>query len=148
MKTGLSRRNFLPDWSRDFFDTDNFFDGDLERLPFFKNRHGLPSVNITENENEFLIDMAVPGRERKDFQIEVDDHTLSIRSEKEEEKEAKKKNYLRREYFHSSFERTFTLPENCNSEHVEAKYENGILKIAIEKKTKAAAKAPKTIKID
>lgn len=145
MKTGLSRRNLLPAWGRDFFDTDNFFDGDLERLPFFKNRHGLPSVNITENESEFMIDMAAPGLERKDFQIEVENHTLSIRSEKEEEKEEKKKNFLRREYVHSSFNRSFTLPENCDPNKIEAKYENGILKIAIEKIAKGASKAPKTI---
>ena len=147
----LSRKSLLPSWTSDLFDSGKFFgprfldfDGDLPSLEF-ANR--VPSVNVTENEKEFKLEMAAPGLERKDFKVEVENGVLSISSTKEQEKKEEKKNYARREYSYSSFSRSFTLPDNCHPEQINAKYENGILNITLPKKDVSVAKPVKEIKV-
>jgi HSP20 family protein len=88
----------------------------------------VPPVNITENKDDYLVSLAVPGMKRDDFKIDVDGNMLTISSEKEENKEEKDKKFTRREYSYSSFSRSFTLPDEVNKEKIEAKYEDGVLK--------------------
>jgi HSP20 family protein len=94
----------------------------------------VPSVNITEHKNEFLVSMAVPGMKKEDFHIDVDGNMLTISSEKEENKEEKEWKFTRKEYNYTSFSRSFTLPDEIQKEKIEAKYEDGLLKIQLPRK--------------
>lgn len=103
----------------------------------------IPAVNITEEKDEYKVSLAVPGMKKDDFKIDVDGNLLTVSSEKEESKEEKDKKFTRKEYNYSSFSRTFTLPDEINKEKIEAKYEDGVLRISLpyaEKARKAAAK--------
>jgi HSP20 family protein len=97
----------------------------------------IPAVNITENKDEFQVSLAVPGMKKDDFKIDVNGTMLTISSEKEESTEEKDKKFTRKEYNYSSFSRSFTLPEEINKEKIEARYENGVLKIALPRKEEA-----------
>jgi len=94
----------------------------------------VPAVNITEQKNEYLVSLAAPGLKKEDFKIDVDGNMLIISSEKEESKEEKEKKFTRKEYSYSSFSRCFTLPEEINQAKIEAKYEDGVLKISLPRK--------------
>jgi HSP20 family protein len=149
MTTLLKRESLLPTWTSDLFDTGKLFSPrlfDFDSYGFdFANR--VPSVNITENEKEFKIEMAAPGLERKDFKVEVENGVLCISSEKEEESKEEKKNYTRREYSYSSFSRSFTLPDNSSPDKINAKYENGVLNITLPKNEVTVSKPTKEIKV-
>jgi HSP20 family protein len=112
----------------DFFETENLAINDLLEKDW------MPAVNVSENEKEYEIEMAVPGMAKDDFKVKVEDGVITISSEKKMEKEAKKKNYTRKEFSYRSFSRSFTLPENAKEDDVKAHYEDGILKLAIAKK--------------
>lgn len=111
----------------DFWNTENLFDLSLLR------KDSLPAVNIKENDQSFELEVAAPGYEKKDFKIDVQDGILNICAEKSEEKAEEDTNYTRKEFSYSSFNRSFTLPENVNSEKVQAKYENGLLYLTLKK---------------
>ncbi|GAB2806606.1 Hsp20/alpha crystallin family protein [Ferruginibacter profundus] len=91
----------------------------------------VPAVNIIEHKDHYQVTMAVPGMKKDDFNIDVNDKLLTISSQKEENKEEKDKQFTRREYNYSSFSRCFTLPEEINNDKIEAKYEDGVLKISL-----------------
>ena len=96
-----------------------------------------PAINIIENENEYKVELATPGRTKNDFTIKIDDaNQLLVSMEKKEEKNEDKKEgrYLRREFSYSKFQQTMVLPENAEKEKIEAKVENGVLNIIIPKK--------------
>lgn len=140
-RSRLNTPTLLSDWlsPSTLLDRD-FFDMDPELFPA---RLGvnMPSANIIEKPKEFLIELAAPGLERKDFNIEIDNHVLSISAEKEEKKEKKEENgYVRKEYSFNSFCRSFTLPENVKEGNIDAKYDNGVLKVTIPKMKETAVK--------
>lgn len=118
-----------PSWITDFFDSERFFDSD-----WLRRTQMLPAVNVNEKEKEFEIEMAAPGMKKADFKISHENHTLTISSEKEEKREEKEKDYMRREFNFSSFTRSFNLPENAMEDKIAAHYEDGILKVSIPKK--------------
>lgn len=118
------------------FNYDNFFDNNFFGFPSFFKSENIPAVNVIENKENFQLDIAVPGMNKEDFKLNVTDNVLSISSKKENSKEEKTDNYTRKEFSYSSFERSFTLPKNVNSDDIKASYENGILKINIPKKEK------------
>ncbi|MDR0365094.1 MAG: Hsp20/alpha crystallin family protein [Bacteroidales bacterium] len=98
----------------------------------------IPAVNIIENDNEFKVELAVPGLTKKDFIVKIDeDNNLQVSMEKKEEnKEGNESGkYLRREFSHTQFKQTMILPENVDIDKIEAKVESGILEISIPKKT-------------
>lgn len=129
---------------RDFFNIGSFFDGNwMSRL-----ESGFPAVNISENEKEFNVDLAVPGFKKDDIKIKINDDILMISAEnKIESEEEKNKEYTRREYSYSAFTRSFHLPDNVNSEHIDAHFEDGILKIKLPK-TDTQMKSSKEIPIN
>ncbi|MCS6795121.1 MAG: Hsp20/alpha crystallin family protein [Raineya sp.] len=94
----------------------------------------VPSVNISEAEKAFEIAVAVPGLDKKDLKIEVEDGFLRISSEKQYEKEEREKNWLRREFGYACFQRVFQIPESADTEKVNASLKNGILTIKMAKK--------------
>lgn len=97
----------------------------------------IPAVNITENKDEFKVSLAVPGMKKDDFNIDVNANLLTISSEKEEKKEDKDAKFTRKEYNYSSFSRTFTIPDYVNKEKIDARYEDGVLKLSLPKKEEA-----------
>ena len=102
----------------------------------------VPAVNVTEDANQYLVSLAAPGLTVKDFQIDVEGNTLTIRSEKEESKEEMEGKYTRREFSYASFSRSFSLPEDVKQDAIDAKYEDGVLNIRLPRKEngkKAAA---------
>lgn len=140
-----SNLNF-PNWSNW---VDEIFNRDLPSVftSNFNTGVTLPKVNIKETADAFVVEMAVPGLKKSDFQIDLDNQVLSISTETKEENELQEKNYTRREFSYSSFKRTFNLPESVNDEKINANYKDGILNIFLPKKEEAKQKPPKTIKI-
>ncbi|HIP37092.1 MAG TPA: Hsp20/alpha crystallin family protein [Crocinitomix sp.] len=128
----------------------NFFNADLD--PWSTDNYSdmnstLPAVNIKETEDDFQVSVAVPGFDKNDFNIELDNNILTISSEKEVENEVEGEKYTRREFNYQSFKRTFTLPELVDEEKISAKYENGVLNVVIPKKEEAKPKPARQIKI-
>ncbi len=126
----LIKRSSLPSLLDDFFNTEKFFDTD-----FFK-REWVPAVNIAENDNQYEVELSVPGMKKEDIQVHLDGGVLTVSGENKSEKEDKNKKFTRREFTYSSFSRSFTLPDNADENSINAKYEDGILKLSIGKKIK------------
>lgn len=109
----------------DFWNPTTLFDGG----------NALPAVNIKETEKSFDIELAAPGFEKQDFKVDVDNGVLNISAETKKEDEEKNNQYTRREFSYSSFNRSFSLPQQIKEDDIKAKYENGVLKISLEKVT-------------
>jgi HSP20 family protein len=107
----------------------------------------LPKVNIKEVSDAFIVEMAVPGLKKSDFEINLENNILSISAELKEEQENQDEGYTRREFGYSSFKRTFTLPETVDDSKINASYNEGILFVQLPKKEEAKQKPPRTIKI-
>jgi HSP20 family protein len=128
-------------WLSDFFEGERFFDSDWMK------KHSLPAVNVKETDKSYEIELAAPGRNKKDFNIAAEDGVLTISSEQKEEKEQKEKEYMRKEFSYSSFSRSFSLPENANQDEIKANYADGVLKLEIAKKVIIQPKAKKAIEV-
>ena len=96
-----------------------------------------PAVNIAETENEYEIELAVPGLKKEDFKINLEKNVLSVSAEKKAEEVNENKKFSKREYTYSSFTRSFTLPQSADQNKIEADYTDGILKLTIAKKEEA-----------
>lgn len=107
----------------------------------------IPAVNIAERKDKYEVSLAVPGMKKDDFKIDVDGNMLSISSEKEEKTEEKDKKFTRKEYNYSSFSRSFSLPEEVNQDKIEAKYEEGVLKISLPRREEALKPTAKKIAV-
>lgn len=95
-----------------------------------------PPVNIYETKEGYSIDLVVPGHDKADFKLQVEKNTLSVSAEKKAETRSEAEKQLRREFGFRAFKRSFSLAENVDAENINAKYENGILKITLPKKEK------------
>jgi HSP20 family protein len=94
-----------------------------------------PSVNITEKDNGFYLELVSPGLAKEDFKIELKDKLLTISAEKKNEAEHKESEKVwKREYSFNAFKRSFFLPDTVEETAIEAEYEQGILKVYIPKK--------------
>ena len=101
-----------------------------------------PRVDIVEKDSGYSISADLPGLDKKDIKVSVENGVLTISGEKEATKNDEKKNryhYLERSY--GSFKRSFALPENVDQEHIEANFKNGVLQLALKKNEKAKPKA-------
>ncbi|BFP42338.1 Hsp20/alpha crystallin family protein [Flavobacteriaceae bacterium GF1] len=137
----LTKRNNLifPSLMNDFFKPD-WFGG----MDTFAN---VPAVNIRENETDFMLELAIPGFKKEDFNIEIDNEVLTISSNTKAEHTTKEENYTRREFSVSSFRRAFTLPETVDTDKIDALYEAGVLKVTLPKKEEALPKPKRLIEI-
>jgi HSP20 family protein len=119
------RRGFFPSV---FNVSDEFF------TDFFKGNN-LPAANVIENEKEFRVELSVPGFDKNDFKIEVEKNVLTVSASKESNKEEKDESekMLRREFYSSSFSRSFVLPENVDKDNIGAEQKDGVLKILLPK---------------
>jgi HSP20 family protein len=113
-----------------------------ESEPIFRT----PLANITEDEGFFNINAELPGLDKGDIEISIQDGNLEIKGEvKEEKKEEKEGELVRREFRSSSYYRCFTLPENIDEDKIDANLEKGILTVKI---PKVEPKEPEKKKIE
>lgn len=105
-----------------------------------------PSVDIYETENEIVLTAEVPGVDEKNIEIKLEDNTLSLKGDRNFEKETKEENYHRIERAYGSFYRSFTLPRNVDQDNIKAESENGILRITMPKKPELKPKKVKILK--
>ena len=103
-----------------------------------------PAVDIYEDEKEIVVKAELPDLEEKDVDVDIQDNVLTIKGEKKQEREEKKGTYHLVETSYGSFSRSFSLPNNVETDKATAKYEKGILKITLPKKEGAK---PKKIEI-
>jgi len=139
----IVRRNNLlfPAFMNEVFKPDWF--GGMENFG-----NTFPAVNIRENERDFEVEIAVPGKKKEDFNIEVDNNVLTVSLEYKKEEGVKEDNYTRREFSFNSFKRAFTLPETVNEEKINASYTDGILRFTLPKKEEALPRPKRLIEIE
>lgn len=141
------KRTLFPNVSR-FFDDDWNTLFDWTSRNFSETSTTLPSVNVKETDEAFMVEMAAPGMKKDDFQIEIKDNVLTIKSELDEEKVEENKFYTRKEFSYQSFQRSFNLNHQVMDDaKIKASYQDGILHITIPKKEEAKPKPARVIKI-
>ena len=132
-----------------FRDLDFFGSGSPFRHPAFSStlssaNRWAPSVDIAENDDQYVITVELAGASKDDVNVEVHDGTLTIRGEKRDEREEKneKRRYIERSF--GSFARSFTLPNNADGDQVAARFQDGVLTVEIAKCDEAK---PKSIQV-
>jgi len=131
MFPSLMNEILRPDW---FGGVDNF-------------KQSVPAANVKETESEYVLELAIPGRKKEDFNVEIDNDILTISSEVKSEENKEDDGYSRREFTFSSFKRVFSLPETISLDKINATYEDGILKFVLPKKEEALPKPKRLIEI-
>jgi len=147
----------LTTW-RPFQDMDDFFGRNARwfntGLPalFEKDGNGFaewsPSADISETKKEFLIKAELPGVEKSDIHVSVNNGMLTIEGEHKRHKEEDDETFHRVENFYGKFARTFPLPDNVDESKIEAQCKNGVLKVHLPKSKQAAPELSKEIKIN
>jgi HSP20 family protein len=125
---------------------DDFFRGfDITPHGFYTSRPASfsPSVDVKENEKEYIIKAELPGMDEKEIEVMVTDDSVTIKGEKKEETEDKGKNYYYMERSYGSFHRVIPLAAEAESGKAEASFKNGVLSITIPKSQTAKAKVTK-----
>ena len=137
--------NPLPMLFEDFFNRDLF---NWANSNFSDTNTSIPAVNIRETAENYEVEVAAPGMTKNDFKIELDGNNLTITSERSNQKEEREdERYSRKEFSYQSFQRTFTLQKDVvDIDKIQAKYENGVLKLLLPKKEEVKA-LPKEIAI-
>lgn len=113
----------------------DFYDDDWMKTRF-ANRDWFPAINVVDNEGNYEIEMVAPGMKKEDFSVAIENGVLIITGKTENEKEEKEKNYTRKEFTSRSFTKSFTLPDNVEADAVKAKYDDGVLRLVLDKTTK------------
>ena len=136
----MTKYNPINNW------VENFLNNDFSNFLGSDSIVSMPKVNVRETEKGFNLELAAPGLEKEDFNIEVDDNTLKISVSKESKEEETTDKFTRKEYNYHSFKRAFSLPANIDPGMIAASYKNGILHLEIPK-TAESAKLVKKIEI-
>lgn len=142
----LNKRRFP--WNTEgitnWFDTNDVFADD-----FFTTKKEVPAMNVKENPKHFEIELAVPGFDKKDIEVSLENDTLHICAEKKKEEiEENEEGYTRKEFSYNSFDRKLQLPTSINQKkEVKATYNNGILKLQLAKSETALQPSKKVIEI-
>lgn len=127
-----NKKNGLVPGFNDVFDSvfnDTFFsDRVISRLP---------AVNISESQSGYHLELAAPGLKKEDFKLALERDVLTISAAQNTEEDHQQRNFSRREFNYGSFTRSFKLPESADEKSIEAKYENGLLSIQIQKREEA-----------
>ena len=133
-----------------------FLDDDWNNLFEWRNRNysssttTLPSVNVKETGDEFVVEMAAPGMKKDDFDIQLENNMLTIRSEmsRENNEQDEDGKYSRREFSYQSFQRSFNLNNQVvDDANIQATYEDGILRLNIPKREEAKEKPARQIQV-
>ncbi|AWW30273.1 Hsp20/alpha crystallin family protein [Echinicola strongylocentroti] len=105
-----------------------------------------PAVDISEDESHYEVELSVPGIKREDFKIDLVDGKLIISGERKSKEAQEGKNYHTVQTQHGAFSRSFFLPEDVSTDNIEAKYEDGILKVTLPKSEKKVLKSSIEVK--
>jgi HSP20 family protein len=137
----------FEDFGSDFFRAPSLFRRsafDIE--PFWRREWSLaatPAVDIVEKDHFYEVTADLPGMDEKNIEVKVAGGTLTIKGEKQEEKEEKNKDYYLQERRSGSFERSFRLPEGVDAEKIEAQFKKGVLTVTLPKTAEAQKPAKK-----
>lgn len=143
VKFNSTRFPWLNDGITNWFDTDDFFANDL-----FSRKNGLPAMNVKENPKNFEIELAVPGFDKNDIKVTLENDILHICAEKKSEEEESGDSYTRKEFSYNSFDRKLQMPTSVNqNEEVKAIYKNGVLNLQLAKSEKAIEPPKKVVEI-
>lgn len=107
---------------------------DMFKDPFFKGENKLMKTDIKENENNYIIDIEMPGYDKDNIKIEVEDGYLNVFASINEDKDNSEGEYLRKERYYGECSRSFYVGDNIEVEDVKANFKNGILKLTVPKK--------------
>lgn len=99
-----------------------------------------PSVDIYENKDHIVLEAELPGMNREDFDLSVENNVITLRGERHFEKEDDNDNYHRVERAYGSFTRSFTLPQTVSADSANAEYRNGVLRVTLPKREEAKAR--------
>jgi HSP20 family protein len=135
----ITRRSFRPFYMPDIFN-DEFFGG-------MSRQESRPAVNVKEDEKTYTVELAVPGIDKKNLKIDMNEDVLTISSEMKKESEENNDGYKRKEFSYQSFSKSFYIPENVNKESIGAAYKDGILTVTLPKEEEGKNKISKTIEI-
>ena len=134
----MYKNSWLPEVFNDFFYNNN--------MP--KTNATAPAINVLENENEYIVELAAPGLRKEDFDISINnDGDLVIKMEKKNEVKDEKAHYLRREFAYSKYEQTLILPDDVNKDEVGARMSDGVLNITLPKLNKTVQKIARQIEV-
>ena len=136
----ITRRSFRPFYMPNIFDDDFFH-------VLSNGTSSKPAVNISENEKNYVLEFAVPGIEKKDIKIDMNEDVLTVSSETKNESEENKNGYKRKEFSYTAFSRSFYVPEDVNTEKIEANYKDGILSVSLPKQEEVKNKITRKIEI-
>ena len=125
----------------------DFFNGSINNFMGADFTMNQPSVNILESENGFRLELAAPGLEKENFEVNVEKDQLTITATVEKTETQNDGKYTRREFNFGSFTRTFRLPETVDVTQITGNYEHGILKVNLPKLAEKAADQPRSIEI-
>ena len=105
----------------------------------------IPRVDVNETDKEVTIEAELPGIDKKDVKVEIQNNVLTISGERKSEKKVEEENCYVAERHYGKFERTFTLSDTVDSNKISAEYKNGVLKLSLPKTEKAL---PKEISVE
>ncbi len=143
IKFNKNRFPWINERVSNWLDTDDFFADD-----FFIRDKNLPAMNVKENKDDFVIELAVPGFSKKDIEVTMEDDILHICANTSKEEVEEEENYSRREFNYSSFDRKLQLPNSVDqNEKVKAKYKDGILTLNLIKREEAKEPPKRVIDI-
>jgi len=118
---------------------DKFFDNFLEEDKAEENVRRM-AIDLVENEKDYKVKADLPGISKKDVSISIDNNSLIIEANREEEKEEKKGSYYRCERYSGNYKRSIALTEQCDANSIKAEFKNGVLTITIPKTKPEPAK--------
>ena len=146
VKRNCNQLNSFPALFDDFLNRDIFNWG---LTNFSETNTTIPAVNIRETADNYEVEVAAPGMTKKDFRVQLEGNILTISSEKTSGNEENEEfRYTKREFSYQSFSRTFNLQkEVVDTEKIQAKYEDGVLRLLIPKMEHAKQKQPRLIEI-
>lgn len=126
---------------------DDFFNDRVSRRYYGEGYGTVPAVNIIEENDEFIIEVAAAGLTREEFSIHLQDDILTVSAERKDPKGDKDGNYRRREFNYSKFSRKFQLGDAVEQEEIRADHHDGVLSIRLPKKKESIKPGPKSIEI-
>ena len=126
----FDRGSWISPFRRSVFDIEPFWRREVAM-------GAVPSVDIVEKDNAYEVTAELPGMDEKNVEVKLVDGGLTIKGEKREEKEEKKKDYYLHERHFGSFERSFPVPEGVETDKIEASFKKGVLTVTLPKKAKA-----------
>ena len=135
----------FEDFDRDFWGFP-FHRSGFDVEPFWRREltwAATPAVDVTESGTAYEITAELPGLDEKNIEVKLANGDLTIKGEKQEEKEEKKKDYYVHERHFGSFERHFALPDGVDIDKIEASFKNGVLTVKLPKKAEAIKPAKK-----